>query len=225
MLAAQTRATHRECPRAVSPPPSSRASRPVTPLAEHRLRIHHGERHAGPAPADLPIADARRPTRPRRSLHRHDRRRTSPALMTRSLRSGLGSRRRRRSPSAATEVPGLRRGDGRPPEPCRTARPPGTTSTCSTRSASTCWCVRPAQGREPGPVIGTYRVLTPGQRTARRRPVQRHRIRPDPPAPVALAHGRTRPLVRAPGLALGRRDHRAVGRAGRVHACATSSTR
>ncbi len=72
----------------------------------------------------------------------------------------------------------------------------------------------PGRGSEAGPVIGTYRVLTPAN--ARRvgglhsdKEFDLTRLRP--------RMARARPVVRSPGLAQRRRDPRAVGCAGRVH--------
>ncbi len=64
-----------------------------------------------------------------------------------------------------------------------------------------------------------------GPGPARRQHLQRHRVRPDPAARPARAHGRTGPQLRAPRPPPGRRDPGAVGCAGRLHAAATSSTR
>ena len=73
-------------------------------------------------------------------------------------------------------------------------------------------------GQARGPLIGTYRVLTPANAAPRRGLVFRKRIRPRAARAAARPHGRTGPFLRAPGPSLRRRHPGPVGGTGRVHA-------
>ena len=146
-------------------------------------------------PASIPCRTGARRRRPHRS-RRHQR------------ELGAPSGRRPRRPAPALR--GVRRRDGRAP---RRRRWKATTSTCSTTSASTCWCATSATQR------GDRHLprADAGPGAARRQHLQRHRVRPDPPARPARAHGRAGPQLRARGPSPGRRDPGALGRAGRLH--------
>ena len=107
----------------------------------------------------------------------------APPSLPLSVRLGPQRIRGARSPGAA--LSGVRRRDGRASgarQPTRARQVRTWTSTGSTPIASTVLVRAGGEDGEPGPVIGTYRVLTPCGGQARRRPVQRHRVRPDTPA-------------------------------------------